>query len=170
MRLGIKARVGIRALFDLAFHGAGRQVQAQEIASRQAVPIRTLSEVLQELRNAGLVEARRGPRGGYTLARAPGTITMAAVLDAVGEHVDLFRKFDDGHLPRRGRPARPRRPPAQGAAAEGQAPPDVAALVWGDVADRALSALKMATLDEFVHRAEAAGLQRASDDALMYFI
>ena len=167
MRLGIKSRVGIRALFDLAFHGAGRQVQAQEIAARQEVPIRTLSEVLQDLRKAGLVEARRGPRGGYALARTPDVITMAAVLDACGEQVELLRKFDDGHLPRRGRPARTRRAPPR---TDGAAALDVPALVWGDVADRALTAFRTTTLDAFVRRAEAAGLQRASDDALMYFI
>jgi hypothetical protein len=42
--------------------------------------------------------------------------------------------------------------------------------VWRDVADRALSALKTATLDDFVSRAEAAGVRRAGHDTLMYFI
>jgi hypothetical protein len=42
--------------------------------------------------------------------------------------------------------------------------------VWGDVAARAVSALKTATLDDFVARAESAGVRRAGDDTLMYFI
>jgi hypothetical protein len=83
----------------------------------------------------------------------------------------MLRAFDDGHLPRRGRPARVRLPHQLQATAEPAATvPDVPALVWRDVADRALAALKTATLDDFVMRAEAAGLRRAGDDTLMYFI
>ena len=171
MRLGDRPRIGIRALFDLAFHGVGRHVQAKEIAERQRVPVRALSEVLQELRKAGLVDAQRGPRGGYALTRQPAAISVSEILDAFGEHVDRFPAFDDGTLPRRGRPARVRRGrpvPAEADGAEGA--PDVPALVWGDVAARAVSALKTATLDDFISRAESAGVRRAGDDTLMYFI
>ena len=171
MRLGDRPRIGIRALFDLAFHGAGRHVQAKEIAQRQRVPMRALAEVLQELRKAGLVDAQRGPRGGYTLTRQPATISVCEILDAFGEHVERFPAFDDGTLPRRGRPARVRRGPGPPADAEGEnGAPDVPALVWGDVAGRAVSALKAATLDDFIARAESAGIRRAGDDTLMYFI
>lgn len=172
MRLGIKARIGIRALFDLAFHGAGRQVQAREIAARQQVPERALAEVLQDLRKAGLVQAQRGPRGGYLLARPPATITVAAILEATGEQVEALRAFDDGQLPRRGRPVRAPRATVRPATtvARGPSVPDVPAQVWADVAARALAALRTATLAEFVARAEATGLRRAGEDPLMYFI
>ena len=170
MRLGDRPRIGIRALFDLAFHGAGRHVQAKEIAERQGVPVRALSEVLQELRKAGLVGAQRGPRGGYALTRQPAAISVSEILDAFGEHVDRFPAFEDGTLPRRGRPARVRRGgiPAKTAGEDGA--PDVPALVWGDVAARVASALKTATLDDFISRAERAGVRRAGEDTLMYFI
>jgi Rrf2 family protein len=171
MRLGDRPRIGIRALFDLAFHGAGRHVQAKEIAQRQRVPVRSLSEVLQELRKAGLVEAQRGPRGGYALTRQPAAISVCEILDAFGEHVEQFPAFDDGTLPRRGRPARVRRGLGVASAASGvNSAPDVPALVWGDVAGRAVSVLKTATLYDFIARAESAGIRRADDDTLMYFI
>lgn len=171
MRLGDRPRIGIRALFDLAFHGAGRHVQAKEIAERQRVPVRALSEVLQELRKAGLVDAQRGPRGGYALTRQPAAISVCEILDAFGEHVERFPAFEDATLPRRGRPARIRRSlEIIGEPGRDDSAPDVPALVWGDVAGRAVSALKAATLGDFVSRAERAGVRRAGDDTLMYFI
>jgi len=94
-----RARIATRALFDLAFHGAGRQVQAREIADRQHCPIRYLEEILQDLRRAGLVRAQRGPRGGYALARSPEAITLADAVSAVeGDLPTLFA----------GKPAAPR--------------------------------------------------------------
>jgi Rrf2 family iron-sulfur cluster assembly transcriptional regulator len=68
VRVTTRTQYAIRALYDLAFHGRGQAALAKEIAERQAAPLRYLEQILQELRKAGLVEARRGPRGGYALA------------------------------------------------------------------------------------------------------
>ncbi len=70
MKLSTTTRYGVRALFDIAFHNQGRPTQARDIARRQEVPLRYLEQIFQELRRANLVEAKRGPRGGYSLARA----------------------------------------------------------------------------------------------------
>jgi Rrf2 family protein len=82
MRLTTRTRYAIRALYDLAFHRLGQAAGAKEIAERQKVPLRFLEQILQDLRKAGIVEARRGPRGGYALARSPGEISLAEVLHA----------------------------------------------------------------------------------------
>lgn len=42
-----------------------------------------LVQILNDLRRAGLVESRRGKTGGYLLARPPGLITLAQVVEAV---------------------------------------------------------------------------------------
>ena len=91
MKLATKVQHGVAALFDLAFHGAGRAAQAREIAERQEIPLRYLEEILQELRRAGLVDARRGPRGGYALAREPSAISLADV-GAVSETYATSRR------------------------------------------------------------------------------
>jgi Rrf2 family iron-sulfur cluster assembly transcriptional regulator len=41
------------------------------------------------LRKNGLVEGIRGPGGGYHLARPPDQISVAHVIDAIGEGVDV---------------------------------------------------------------------------------
>ncbi len=40
-------------------------------------------QILNDLRRAGLIDSRRGQAGGYLLARAPGSITLRQVVDAV---------------------------------------------------------------------------------------
>src|SRR5437879_13208701 len=89
MKLSTKTRYGVRAVFDIAFHNSGQPTQARDIARRQDVPLRYLEQIFQELRRAHLVSAKRGPRGGYFLARAPGEITLGDVVRAVQGPIHL---------------------------------------------------------------------------------
>lgn len=80
MRLTTKARYGIRALCHVAHRG---YASAQVIADHQAIPSRYLEEIIGELRRAGFVIGKRGPRGGYRLAKPPTEIEIADVLRAL---------------------------------------------------------------------------------------
>jgi Rrf2 family protein len=60
-----------------------RPMTTQEIARVSRVPAGYLSKVLQALGRAGLVEARRGLRGGYVLRRALDQLTVYDVVNAV---------------------------------------------------------------------------------------
>jgi Rrf2 family protein len=155
MRVTTRTRYAIRALFHLAFHRAGEAAQAKEIAHAQKIPLRFLEQILQDLRRAGLVEARRGPRGGYALARSPAEISLADVLRAVrGPLEDLLGVVPTG-----------------GSRGDEPAPPDdVPSLVWGEIGARLIDVLEHATLAEFVARAEASGVRRAAQLPTMYFI
>lgn len=73
----------IYGVFDLAFHGTGQAVAVQEVGARQSIPPRYLEQIFQKLRRAGIVRAKRGPGGGYRLARAPDAITLADLVVAV---------------------------------------------------------------------------------------
>jgi Rrf2 family transcriptional regulator, iron-sulfur cluster assembly transcription factor len=162
MRVTTRSRHAIRALYDLAFHRRGQAAQAKEIALRQGIPLRFLEQILQDLRRAGLVDARRGPRGGYALARAPEEISLADVLRAVRGPLEALLGVDDS-APSRG----------AGAAAGERAPRtegDIPALAWADVGARLIAVLEGATLAEFITRAEAAGAERAAMPSTMYFI
>ncbi len=54
-----------------------------EIAEHDGLPLAYLEHLVARLRKAGLVDSRRGSRGGYMLARAPAEITMAEVVEAL---------------------------------------------------------------------------------------
>lgn len=77
MRLTTKARYGLRALCHVAHRG---YASAQVIAEHQAIPSRYLEEIIGELRRAGFVVGKRGPRGGYRLAKPPEEIVISDVL------------------------------------------------------------------------------------------
>ena len=83
MKLSSKGRYGVRALFDIAFHNDGRPTQIREIAEREAIPARFLEQIFQDLKKAGLIGSKRGPRGGYHLARPAAEITVGDVLRAL---------------------------------------------------------------------------------------
>lgn len=166
MRVTTRTRYAIRALYDLAFHRRGQSALAKEIAARQQIPLRFLEQILQDLRRAGLVEARRGPRGGYALAHPPVDVSLADVLRAVRGPLEEMLGVE-GPAPKR-----PRVAPLPGdAQAEGAIPfDDIPAQVWADVGARLIDVLEQTTLADFVARAEAAGVRRAVLPATMYFI
>lgn len=80
MHFTTKARYGLRALCHVAHHG---YASANVIAERQAIPSRYLEEIIGALRRAGFVVGKRGPRGGYKLARPAGEIMVADVLQVL---------------------------------------------------------------------------------------
>jgi len=84
------------ALADLALvrgrtgdrDGGEDRVSLAEISRRQDISLPYLEQLFVKLRRAGLVEAVRGPGGGYRLARTPDAIRVSEVLQAVEETVD----------------------------------------------------------------------------------
>lgn len=76
-----KARYGLRALAVLARHYADEAyVTVDDIVEIEPIPPKFLEGILTELRKEGLLLSRRGPTGGYRLARAPKDISLAAVV------------------------------------------------------------------------------------------
>jgi Rrf2 family transcriptional regulator, iron-sulfur cluster assembly transcription factor len=79
MKLSNKGRYALQAVFDLAYHNAGRAAQIRDICDRQAIPARFLEQVFRDLKRAGLVRSKRGPRGGYELAREANEVRIGDV-------------------------------------------------------------------------------------------
>jgi Rrf2 family transcriptional regulator, iron-sulfur cluster assembly transcription factor len=82
MRITTTSRYGVRALFDLAYHGGGQPTQIKDIARRQKISHRYLEQIFNKLLKAGLLKSRRGPRGGYLLARDPSEISVGDIIVA----------------------------------------------------------------------------------------
>jgi Rrf2 family iron-sulfur cluster assembly transcriptional regulator len=94
MKLSTKGRYAMVALADLAMaearEGGEDLMSLAAIARRQDISLPYLEQLFVKLRRAGLVEAVRGPGGGYRLARAPAEIRVSEVLEAVEETVDAM--------------------------------------------------------------------------------
>jgi Rrf2 family protein len=78
--LAQKTRYALRALLHLAEAEPGRSIQVADIAATQQVPRKYLELILLDLKKAGMVASRRGPGGGYVLARRPAEISFAEVI------------------------------------------------------------------------------------------
>jgi Rrf2 family transcriptional regulator, cysteine metabolism repressor len=83
MQLSLKCQYTLRALFELAKRQGGESASAAEIADAQAIPARFLELILQGLKAGGMVESRRGIKGGYVLASLPQNISVGDVIRMV---------------------------------------------------------------------------------------
>jgi Rrf2 family transcriptional regulator, iron-sulfur cluster assembly transcription factor len=96
MRITTTSRYGVRALFDVAYHGGGQPTQIKDISRRQKISQRYLEQIFNKLLKAGLLTSRRGPRGGYMLAKDPSEISVGDIINAAqGPIVPVLCLNDD---------------------------------------------------------------------------
>jgi len=89
MKLSNKSRYAMQAMFDLAYHTEGRAAQIKDICERQGIPARFLEQVFHDLKRAGLVRSKRGPRGGYELVRAAEEVRLGDIIRATEGTITL---------------------------------------------------------------------------------
>jgi len=84
VRISAKTDYALRAAVELAAMQDGDQpIKGEQIATAQGIPVRFLENILGDLRNAGIIESKRGVEGGYLLARPAEQIALADVIRAV---------------------------------------------------------------------------------------
>jgi Rrf2 family protein len=155
MKLSTKSRYGLRALFDMAYHAGTLPVQIKDISRRQAISPRYLEQIFQDLKKAGLLKSRRGPQGGYFLAKKPHEITVKNIVQAAeGEMalVDCVKKtagrkdkceFDNQCVTQK---------------------------VWAEASQRLNDYLDSVTLKDLCDEGKNLGLEKELDHRFMYFI
>lgn len=150
MRLSLQVQYAICGVFDLAYNGHGTPIQVRVIGERQAIPTRYLEQIFLRLRRAELVRSKRGPGGGYTLARPAAEITLRQVVEAVEGPIE--RALVQGALSReRGSAYRP-------------------GFLWPQLAQELGETLARTTLEALCREAARAAVRRAHPDSHMYFI
>lgn len=153
MRWSLQVQYGVYAMFDLAYNGREAPVQVRVIGDRQTIPTRYLEQIFQRLRRARLVEGKRGPGGGYRLARSPGEITLLDVIEAI-----------EGPL------ARGLVPEAEGRGRRGGAGGFRPDFLWEGVADGVARVLAATTLEQLCREAARRAVRRADADSHTYVI
>ncbi|MEO0039818.1 MAG: hypothetical protein RIS38_766 [Verrucomicrobiota bacterium] len=84
MKASLKLEYSLRVLSQLARRHRGTSVtRIEELAKLEDIPANYLVQLLNELREGGLVDSKRGKTGGYRLARSPEDITLRQVLEVV---------------------------------------------------------------------------------------
>jgi Rrf2 family protein len=150
MRLSQQAQYAICGMFDLAYGGSATPVQVRVIGERQRIPERFLEQIFQRLRKAELVRGKRGPGGGYVLARPASEITLRDIYEAVeGPIADEIAPVPPAH--ERRSPYRP-------------------TFLWRQLAGDVEDVFERRTLEYLCQRAAASNVKRPTPDAPDYVI
>lgn len=88
MRLTTKGRFAVTAMIDVAMNSTHGPVTLAAVSERQRISLSYLEQLFGKLRRHALVESVRGPGGGYHLARAMDTMSVADIIRAVDEPID----------------------------------------------------------------------------------
>jgi Rrf2 family transcriptional regulator, iron-sulfur cluster assembly transcription factor len=150
VKLSNKGRYGVRALYDIAFHNDGRPTQIREIAERELIPARFLEQIFQDLKRAGIVGSKRGPRGGYHLARSPAEISLGDVIRALEGPVAVMVADDDARSARVG--------------------PDATASIFRDLAGSIEKCFDSISIADVCERGISLGVRRRSKERSSYVI
>lgn len=152
MRLSTKSRYGLRALFDIAYNAGTQPAQIQDISRRQDISPRYLEQIFQGLKKNGILKSKRGPQGGYCLAKKPEEITVRAVVEATEGDTMVVEC---------------------GAKRKGECHFDgscVTQAIWEECTAKINEYFESVTLKTLCDRGEAMGIKREQDHRFMYFI
>jgi len=72
-----------------------QRANASELAEETAIPVPTVSKILGAMSRAGLLASHRGLKGGFTLARPAGEISVADVIEAVDGPIALVNCIEN---------------------------------------------------------------------------
>lgn len=83
MKIPLKLEYACRVMIQLkTTFTTGEVRRVEELAEREKVSPNYLVQILNDLRTAGLVESRRGKRGGYLLVKDPEKVTLWDIVAA----------------------------------------------------------------------------------------
>ncbi len=97
MRLTTKGRFAVNAMIDLTRNENSGPVTLASISERQDISVAYLEQLFSKLRRRDLVKSIRGPGGGYRLSRNPEDISVADIVFAVDEPLDVTRCQGNGN-------------------------------------------------------------------------
>jgi Rrf2 family protein len=83
VHISARTEYGLRAMLALAAEPDGAPLTGESLADREGLPAKFLESIMADVRRAGLVVSRRGPGGGYRLARPATSVTVADVMRAL---------------------------------------------------------------------------------------
>lgn len=150
MKLSTKGRYSVTAMLDLAIHDKAGPVTLGDISQCQGISLSYLEQLFSNLRKAGLVKGVRGPGGGYRLAKAASDISIAQIIRAVDEKVDVTNCNGEGDC--------------QGGER------CLTHELWTDLSDRLYAFLDGITLAQFVDRPGIPELSMERDKSIGRFV
>ena len=138
------------ATIELARHDRSLPLQAKAIAKQQGIPSRFIEQILQGLKQAGIVRSLRGAQGGYTLAQDPSQISLAELVNSMNgnEAIPSTATSSTGPIENRG------------------ASSTILSTIWAQVQEAEQAVLRVISLQSLVEQHQKLESQRS----LMYHI
>jgi Rrf2 family transcriptional regulator, iron-sulfur cluster assembly transcription factor len=154
MRLSTQSRYGVRAIFDIAYHSEGLETQVKDISRRQEISPRYLEQIFQKLKRAGIIKSKRGPRGGYFLAKKPEEITIGEIVRVTEGNINPVLCLNpEGTL--------------QSCERVGEC---VTRLIWNEAGKRLREYFDSVSIKDLCKMAQEMGLKKELDRRFMYYI
>ncbi|NLC55842.1 MAG: Rrf2 family transcriptional regulator [Armatimonadetes bacterium] len=91
MEITRQADYAVRAVLELALRDPEVRVPREEIAAEHGIPAPFLTKIVARLAAEGILDTRRGVKGGVRLARPAAQITLLEVIEAIDGPVLLNR-------------------------------------------------------------------------------
>lgn len=127
MKLSHKLEYACRVLAQLArFSGQDKLAHIDALAEAEKIPANYLVQILNELRNAGLIISKRGKQGGYALSKNPAQIKLLEIVTAVDAELLEGGFSCEGHSGER------------------------VANIWGRIGEELEASIAKYTLDDFI--------------------
>jgi Rrf2 family iron-sulfur cluster assembly transcriptional regulator len=83
MRISRSTGYALLAVGYITKHQSKKTILSQDISNQYDIPLEYLLKILQQLVRANVLHSKRGPRGGFSLARPANKITMLEIIEAV---------------------------------------------------------------------------------------
>jgi Rrf2 family transcriptional regulator, iron-sulfur cluster assembly transcription factor len=154
MKLSTQTRYGVRAIFDIAYHSEGLETQVKNISRRQGISPRYLEQIFQKLKRAGILTSKRGPTGGYFLAKKPEEITVGAIVRITEGNIDPVLCLN----------------PQDSSQSCDKLTECVTRLVWSEAGNRLKDYFDSVTIQDLCRMAQKMGVKKELDRRFMYYI
>lgn len=92
MKIAPTWEYGLRCLLQVAKTQGGKSMSIPEVAKGEGLSDAYVGKLLNRLSRAGLIQGRRGRRGGYVLAKDAGVVSLYEVFQALA---DPLLRFED---------------------------------------------------------------------------
>lgn len=83
MRISRSTGYALLAVGYIVQHKDEKIILSQDISKKYNIPLEYLLKILQQLVRASVLRSKRGPRGGFSLAKPPNKITILQIVEAV---------------------------------------------------------------------------------------
>jgi len=95
MKLSSSTEYGILAVAYIAQNKDQGLILSQDVSKKYNIPLEYLLRIMQQLVRARILRSKRGPRGGFSLARPATKITMLDIIEAVEGSFETSLGFEE---------------------------------------------------------------------------